>query len=89
MPNESHKARLFISYAHADEPEKPAEGGVGWMSFVTGHLSDEQARSFQHFPSTSPATSSAAKAGALEALGRADEAAAVRTKYGLGGGPPA
>ena len=32
------KPVIFISYAHADEPEKPAEGEVKWLSFVTGHL---------------------------------------------------
>jgi hypothetical protein len=88
MPNESYKARVFVSYAHADEPEKPAEGEVRWMSFVTGHLSDQQARSFQHSHQRPPPLPRPPKP-ALEALGRADEAAAVRTKYGLGGGPPA
>jgi hypothetical protein len=38
MPNEPYKPRIFISYAHADEPEKPAEGETKWLSFVTGHL---------------------------------------------------
>jgi tetratricopeptide (TPR) repeat protein len=38
MPNEHYKPRVFISYAHADEPEKPAEGQTKWLSFVTGHL---------------------------------------------------
>ncbi|MBV8105766.1 MAG: toll/interleukin-1 receptor domain-containing protein, partial [Hyphomicrobiales bacterium] len=38
MPNEPYKPRIFISYAHADEPEKPAEGEVKWLSFVEGHL---------------------------------------------------
>jgi TIR domain len=32
------KPVIFISYAHADEPEKPREGEVQWLSFVTGHL---------------------------------------------------
>lgn len=35
MPN---KPLIVISYAHADEPEKPAEGEVTWLSFVTGYL---------------------------------------------------
>ena len=35
MPNEPYKPRIFISYAHADEPERPAEGEVKWLSFVT------------------------------------------------------
>ncbi len=29
---------IVISYGHADEPEKPAEGEVKWLSFVTGYL---------------------------------------------------
>jgi TIR domain len=32
------KPVIFISYAHADEPEKPREGEEKWLSFVTGHL---------------------------------------------------
>jgi hypothetical protein len=38
MPTESHKPLIVISYAHADEPEHPAEGEVKWLSFVTGYL---------------------------------------------------
>ncbi len=38
MPNEPYKPIIFISYAHADEPERPAEGEVKWLSFVTGYL---------------------------------------------------
>src|SRR5580658_6304348 len=38
MPAESAKPLIVISYAHADEPEHPAEGEVKWLSFVTGHL---------------------------------------------------
>ena len=38
MPNQPYKPRIFISYSHADEPEKPAEGEVKWLSFVTGYL---------------------------------------------------
>jgi hypothetical protein len=38
MSNESYKPRIFISYAYADEPEKPTEGEVKWLSFVKGHL---------------------------------------------------
>jgi hypothetical protein len=34
----SPKPIIFISYAHADEPERPAEGEVKWLSFVTGYL---------------------------------------------------
>jgi len=29
---------LFISYAHADEPDKPVEGEVQWLSFVRRYL---------------------------------------------------
>jgi hypothetical protein len=36
IPN--RKPIVFISYAHADEPEKPGEGEVKWLSFVTGYL---------------------------------------------------
>ena len=32
------KPLIVISYAHADEPEHPAEGEVKWLSFVTGYL---------------------------------------------------
>jgi hypothetical protein len=32
------KPVIFISYAHADEPEKPREGEEKWLSFVLGHL---------------------------------------------------
>ncbi len=38
MPTPPPKPSIFISYAHADEPEKPSEGEVRWLSFVTGHL---------------------------------------------------
>jgi hypothetical protein len=38
MPTESKKPLILISYAHADEPEHPAEGEVRWLSFVTGYL---------------------------------------------------
>ncbi len=38
MPTESGKPLIVISYAHADEPETPAEGEVKWLSFVTGYL---------------------------------------------------
>src|ERR1700690_3591119 len=38
MPTESGKPLIVISYAHADEPEHPAEGEVKWLSFVTGSL---------------------------------------------------
>jgi hypothetical protein len=38
MPTEPRKPLIVISYAHADEPEHPAEGGVKWLSFVTGYL---------------------------------------------------
>ncbi len=38
MPTEPKKPLIVISYAHEDEPEKPAEGDVRWLSFVTGYL---------------------------------------------------
>ena len=38
MPTAPPKPIIFISYAHADEPETPADGEVKWLSFVTGHL---------------------------------------------------
>jgi len=38
MPTESRKPLIVISYAHVDEPEKPAEGEVKWLSFVSGYL---------------------------------------------------
>jgi len=34
----SRKPILFISYSHLDEPERPGEGEVRWLSFVVGHL---------------------------------------------------
>jgi hypothetical protein len=34
----SAKPIIFISYAHADEPEKPADGEVQWLSFVMRFL---------------------------------------------------
>src|SRR5271166_2395384 len=41
MPSDSIKPLVFISYAHADEPdppEQPAEGKIRWLSFVMGYL---------------------------------------------------
>ena len=38
VPTEPKKPLIFISYAHADEPERPAEGEIKWLSFVTGYL---------------------------------------------------
>ena len=35
---EPFKPLVVISYAHADEPEHPAEGEIKWLSFVTGYL---------------------------------------------------
>jgi hypothetical protein len=37
-PESEVKPVIFISYAHLDEPEKPREGDVQWLSFVTEHL---------------------------------------------------
>lgn len=38
MPTKPEKPLIVISYAHADEPEHPAECEVKWLSFVTGYL---------------------------------------------------
>jgi hypothetical protein len=38
VPTAPKKPLIFISYAHADEPERPAEGEIKWLSFVTGYL---------------------------------------------------
>lgn len=38
------KPVIFISYAHLDEPEKPAEGEIKWLSFVTGYLKPAERR---------------------------------------------
>src|SRR5271166_4044626 len=32
------KPVIFISYAHLDEPEKPADGEIKWLSFVERYL---------------------------------------------------
>jgi hypothetical protein len=34
----TRKPILFISYAHADEPERPGPEEIQWLSFVTGYL---------------------------------------------------
>jgi hypothetical protein len=38
MPTEPKKPLIVISYSHEDEPARPAEGEVKWLSFVTGYL---------------------------------------------------
>jgi hypothetical protein len=38
MPTPPSRPIIFVSYAHADEPEKPGEGEIKWLSFVTGYL---------------------------------------------------
>ena len=38
MPTPQTKPVIFISYAHLDEPEKPREGEVQWLSFVHSFL---------------------------------------------------
>jgi hypothetical protein len=38
MSDASTKPVIFIRYAHADEPEKPVEGEVQWLSFVRTYL---------------------------------------------------
>ena len=37
-PAQPNKPLIVISYAHPDEPERPAEGEVKWLSFVTDYL---------------------------------------------------
>ena len=44
MSNNPPKPIIFVSYAHADEPEKPAEGEIKWLSFVTGYLRPAEKR---------------------------------------------
>jgi len=34
----STKPVIFISYSHKDEPEKPSDGEVQWLSFVRTYL---------------------------------------------------
>jgi hypothetical protein len=36
--DQPYKPTIFISYAHADEPEKVDDGETKWLSFVTGFL---------------------------------------------------
>lgn len=38
MSDAPAKPIIFISYAHADEPEKPAEGEIKWLTFVQRYL---------------------------------------------------
>jgi len=38
MPDASARPVIFVSYADADEPEKPADGEVNWLSFVQRSL---------------------------------------------------
>ena len=38
MPSDSIKPVIFISYAHADEPEKPRDEEIQWLSFVMKFL---------------------------------------------------
>ena len=38
ISGKSPKPIVFVSYAHADEPETPAEGEIKWLSFVNGYL---------------------------------------------------
>jgi hypothetical protein len=38
MSDGSAKPVIFISYAHADEPEKPVDGETKWLSFVQRYL---------------------------------------------------
>jgi hypothetical protein len=36
--NQFYKPIIFVSYAHADEPEKAGDGETKWLSFVTSFL---------------------------------------------------
>ena len=36
--SELRRPIVFISYSHLDEPEKPAEGEVQWLTFAVGFL---------------------------------------------------
>ena len=38
MPSDSTKPIIFVSYAHADEPEKPRGEEIQWLSFVMEFL---------------------------------------------------
>src|SRR5438067_1237906 len=38
MSSEPTKSVIFISYSHRDEPEKPAEGEIQWLSFIQSYL---------------------------------------------------
>jgi hypothetical protein len=38
MLTEPYKPRVFVSYSHKDEQEKPGEGDTKWLSFVMGYL---------------------------------------------------
>jgi len=38
MADGTAKPVIFISYSHKDEPEKPAEGEVKWLTFVRTYL---------------------------------------------------
>jgi hypothetical protein len=38
MSDASDRPVIFISYAQPDEPEKPTEGEVQWLSFVRRYL---------------------------------------------------
>src|SRR5229473_5584148 len=38
MSTESAKPVIFISYSHKDEPERPREGEIQWLSFVRTYL---------------------------------------------------
>jgi hypothetical protein len=38
QPIQSVKPIVFVSYAHTDEPDRPAEGETKWLSFVMSYL---------------------------------------------------
>ena len=47
-PIEPYRPRIFISYGHADEPEKEGAGDVRWLSFVTTYLRPAQKQGAVH-----------------------------------------
>ena len=38
VPSASTKPVIFISYSHKDEPEKPRQDEIQWLSFVRTYL---------------------------------------------------
>jgi tetratricopeptide (TPR) repeat protein len=44
MTTDGTKPVIFISYAHLDEPERPRDDEVQWLTFVTGFLKSAEKR---------------------------------------------